>query len=230
VTQLGDTPTNGTDADAPAERRRPGRAKERQTGLASLLREVVILLVLALGLAILFKTFLVQAFFIPSGSMEQTLEISDRVLVEKVSYRLGEIHHGDIVVFIHDDEFADEEPGNPVSRVFGEIGEAVGLARPSKRDFIKRVIGLPGDRISCRRGHVLRNGVQITEPYLAPGTVTDCDQEVTVQPGQLFVMGDNRGNSEDSRVFGPIRRSTVVGRAFVRIWPLSRTGWLRRDR
>jgi signal peptidase I len=226
VTQLGDTPTQGTGPTAARPRPRP--PKERPSGLASLLREVVILLVLALGLAILFKTFLVQAFFIPSGSMEPTLEISDRVLVEKLSYRFGDIHHGDIVVFIHD-EYGGEEPGNPVSRLIGEIGEAIGLARPSSRDFIKRVIGLPGDRIACRDGRVLRNGTAIPEPYLVAGTITDCDGETTIPPDRLFVMGDNRGNSEDSRVFGPIERTSVVGRAFVRIWPLTRTGWLRRD-
>src|SRR4029450_9134678 len=145
MTQLGDRPAQGSGSDAEAAAHRPpGRAKERQTGLASLLREVVILLVLALGLAILFKTFLVQAFFIPSGSMEQTLEISDRVLVEKLSYRFGDVHRGDIIVFPRNDEFAPEEPGNPVSRLIGVVGQAVRLARPSERDLIKRVIGLPG--------------------------------------------------------------------------------------
>jgi signal peptidase I len=228
VTQVGDPTPTGQDDDTPAKRPRKSSSRKPQ-GFAGLVRETVILMVLAIGLAVLFKTFLVQAFYIPSGSMEQTLEISDRVLVEKLSYRFGDVHHGDIVVFIRDDELLPPEPGNPVSRLFGDLAEAVGLVPPSERDFIKRVIGLPGDRISCRDGHVLRNDQPISEPYLDTGTITDCEP-VAVPSGQLFVMGDNRGNSQDSRVFGPIDRSDVVGRAFVRLWPLNRMGWLRRDR
>jgi signal peptidase I len=225
VTQVGDSPPTGQ----PSPTGKKGRgARRRSGGFAGLVRETAILMVLAIGLAVLFKTFLVQAFYIPSGSMEETLEISDRVLVEKVSYRFGEVSRGDIVVFIRDDELLPEESGNPVSRLFGELAEAVGLVPPSERDFIKRVVGVPGDRIACRDGRVVRNDQVLAEPYLAPGTVTDCEP-VTVPAGQLFVMGDNRGNSQDSRVFGPIHRADVVGRAFVRLWPPNRAGWLRRD-
>ena len=88
----------------------------------------------------------------------------------------------------------------------------------------------PGDTITCRGGQLIRNGKPVKELYLDPGTQTDGCTRTTVAPGQLFVMGDNRDNSQDSRVFGPIRESDVVGRAFVRIWPLNHTGWLRRDR
>src|SRR6266498_379879 len=200
-----------------------------QQGALAVVRETAVLVVLAILLAVLFKTFLVQAFYIPSGSMEPTLNVSDRVLVEKVSYRFGDVKDGDVVVFVHDLPGVEPEPGNPVTRFFSSLGQAVGVAPPSSRDFIKRVVGTPGDRVNCKQGRLLRNGRQVSEPYLAPGTTTENCAPVTVPSGKLYVMGDNRNNSEDSRTFGPIDRSNVVGRAFVRIWPFSHTGWLRRD-
>ena len=224
----------GDEADPPpAEIETPPYHKEdeRQPGLLAVLRETVVLVALAILLAVVFKTFLVAAFYIPSGSMESTLNISDRVLVEKVSYRFGEIEHGDVVVFVHDEPGAGNAgPSNPVTGFFSSLGQAIGVVPPSDRDFIKRVIGLPGDTIDCDDGKLLRNGEPVTERYLDPGMTTDGCQPVTVGQGELFVMGDNRTNSQDSRAFGTIRESDVVGRAFVRIWPLNHTGWLRRDR
>jgi signal peptidase I len=118
-----------------------------------------------------------------------------------------------------------------VTGFFSSLGQAIGVVPPSDRDFIKRVVGIPGDRITCKDGQLVRNGQPVTEPYLAPGTTTEgCKGTTAVGPGELFVMGDNRGNSQDSRSFGVIQRSDVVGRAFVRIWPVNHTGWLRRDR
>jgi signal peptidase I len=219
-------------ADAPPKPEAPPYHKEdeRGPGLLAVVRETVILVVLAVLLAVVFKTFLVAAFYIPSGSMESTLNISDRVLVEKVSYRFGDIEHGDVVVFVHDEAGAEPAgPSNPVAGFFSSLGQAVGVVPPSDRDFIKRVIGLPGDTIDCD-GKVIRNGQKLTETYLDPGVTTTGCERTKVQPGELFVMGDNRTNSQDSRAFGPIRESDVVGRAFVRIWPLTHTGWLRRDR
>ena len=204
---------------------------ERQPGRLAVLRETVVLVALAVLLAVVFKTFLVAAFYIPSGSMESTLNISDRVLVEKVSYRFGDVQRGDVIVFVHDEPGLEPAgPSNPVAGFFSSLGQAIGVVPPSDRDFIKRVVGIPGDRITCKDGQLVRNGPPVTEPYLDPGTTTEGCKPTTVRPGQLFVMGDNRGNSQDSRSFGVIHRSDVVGRAFVRIWPLNHTGWLRRDR
>jgi signal peptidase I len=222
--------------DAPAPQPEPEtppyhKEDERQPGFLAVVRETVVLVALAVILAVVFKTFLVAAFYIPSGSMESTLNISDRVLVEKVSYRFGDVQRGDVVVFVRDEGLEATGPGNPIAGFFASLGQAVGVVPPSDRDFIKRVVGLPGDTISCRRGQLVRNNQPVTEPYLDQGTQTDnCDKEVRVGPGQLFVMGDNRSNSQDSRLFGPIQRDAVVGRAFVRIWPLNHIGWLRRDR
>jgi signal peptidase I len=235
VSKTSDDPGRlGDRADPPpAEVETPPYHKEdeRRPGLLAVVRETVVLVALAVLLAVVFKTFLVAAFYIPSGSMESTLNISDRVLVEKVSYRFGDIHHGDVIVFVHDEPGTEPAgPSNPVTGFFSSLGQAIGVVPPSDRDFIKRVIGLPGDTINCRGGALYRNGQKVTENYLDPGVKTDGCQPTRVGPGELYVMGDNRTNSQDSRSFGVISRSDVVGRAFVRIWPLNHTGWLRRDR
>jgi signal peptidase I len=227
ISDTGDE-AEGPEGAGDAASRSP-KTTDKPAGLLAVLRETAVLVVLAVLLAVVFKTFLVQAFYIPSGSMEPTLDISDRVLVEKLSYRFGHVQRGDVIVFVHNDATPDAPQPNFVARFFIDLGQAVGITPPSDRDFIKRVVGVPGDRISCSGGRLLRNGQSLDEPYLAQGTTTDCTP-ATVPPGKLFVMGDNRNNSQDSRVFGPIERSTVVGRAFVRIWPFGRAGWLRRDR
>jgi signal peptidase I len=231
--QLGDRADPPAPADPTAEIETPPYHKEdeKQPGLLAVIRETVVLVALAVLLAVVFKTFLVAAFYIPSGSMESTLNVSDRVLVEKVSYRFGDIKRGDVVVFVHDDPaFGSAAPSNPVTGFFSGLGQAIGVVPPSDRDFIKRVVGIPGDRITCQGGRLVRNGQRVSEPYLDPGTTTDGCKRTTVGPGELYVMGDNRTNSQDSRTFGIIQESDVVGRAFVRIWPLNHIGWLRRDR
>jgi signal peptidase I len=204
---------------------------KQQPGALAVIRETVVLVALAILLAVVFKTFLVAAFYIPSGSMESTLNVSDRVLVEKVSYRFGDVQNGDVVVFVHDDPGLEPAgPSNPIARFFSSLGQAIGLVPPSDRDFIKRVVGVPGDEIDCSDGRLVRNGKPVDEAYLDTGVTTEGCKATIVQPGQLYVMGDNRSNSQDSRSFGVIDRSDVVGRAFVRIWPLTHVGWLRRDR
>jgi signal peptidase I len=167
--------------------------------------EWVVIIVAALTVAIVVKTFLIQAFYIPSGSMEPTLKPGDRVLVNKLSYKLHDVHRGDIVVFKRPPNEADD---------------------PTIKDLIKRVIGLPGDRIEGRDGFVYINGQPLKEPYLPAGTLTTSLPLQSVPPGQYFVMGDNRGNSKDSRFIGTIPKHLIVGRAFVRVWPLSGIGLL----
>jgi len=162
--------------------------------------EWTIIIAAALLVAVIVKTFAFQAFYIPSGSMEPTLKPGDRVLVNKVSYHLHSIHRGDIVVF---------------KRPPSEAGD------PTIKDLIKRVIGLPGDTIESRDGLVYINDRLISEPYLPRGTLTTSLPKRTVPAGQYFVMGDNRNNSKDSRFIGPIPGNLIVGRAFVRVWPLS---------
>ena len=140
---------------------------------ARAVREVVVVLAVALVASLLIKTFLAQAFFIPSGSMEQTLLVGDRVLVNKVVYDMRDPLRGEVVVFRGPDTWASETPTEPVSQTFGAklgrtVGDLVGVSRPGERDFIKRVIGLPGDRVACcdAKGRITVNGTGIDEPYL----------------------------------------------------------------
>ena len=167
--------------------------------------EWTVIIVAALLVAIVVKTFAFQAFYIPSGSMEPTLRPGDRVLVNKISYELHSIHRSDIVVF-----------KRPPSE-----GEDSTI-----KDLIKRVVGLPGETIESRDGLVYINGRLLNEPYLPRGTLTTSLPQRVVPPDQYFVMGDNRNNSKDSRFIGPIAGHLIVGRAFVRVWPLSGLGLL----
>ena len=172
----------------------------------------------ALIVALVIKTFLIQAFYIPSGSMETTLEIGDRVLVNKLSYRVHDVNRGDLVVF----EAAEGEGdcGQPVNQA------AATAAEGGIKDLIKRVIGLPGDVVEGRDGQLLVNERILVEPYLDEGVTTSDFAPVTVPEGCVWVMGDNRGDSRDSRSFGPIDEDHIVGRAFVRVWPLTNLGFL----
>jgi signal peptidase I len=171
--------------------------------------EWVAVVVGALVVALVVKTFLFQAFYIPSASMEPTLEKGDRVLVNKLSYDLHDVHRGDIIVF--------ELPSDKV----GPDGI---------KDLIKRVIGLPGDEIESRDGQVYINGKLLKEPYLPEGVTTDHPPitKQKVPKGHVFVMGDNRDNSADSRFEnrGPIPIDTIIGRAFIQVWPPTDIGGL----
>ena len=251
------------EVDQPTESR-VGRAAAKQAKGGSFLRELPVLVVIALGLAILIKAFVVQAFYIPSGSMEQTLALNDRVLVNKVIYHLRDIKRGEIVVFNGEGSFgsnpevAASTSGNPIQQAVRTFGRIVGFGPPGERDFIKRVIGIPGDRVACcTNGHVTvqRAGgapAELTEPYVfeddkaafcAKGSgPQDCppgapgmpaSPGVLVPPGRLWVMGDHRGASSDSRLHrsvhdGTIPQDQVIGRAFVIVWPLDRFTGLHR--
>jgi len=178
-----------------------GRSEARRKRRRRAVIEWLIVLVIALGVAVGMRTFVVQTFYIPSGSMEPTLMIGDRILVDNLSYDLHSVHRGDIIVFARPPH-ENLEPG--------------------VNDLVKRVIGLPGETISGANGQVYINGKALAEPWLPKGVVTGNFSPVKIPKGYYFVMGDNRGFSEDSRFFGPISGSLIVGRVVMRIWPLSR--------
>ncbi len=189
--------------------KRPRRGSTRRTII-----EWAILIASALAIALLIKTFLFQAFYIPSDSMLPTLKQGDRILVNKVSYRVHDVNRGDIVVF--------ETPESA-----GDNGI---------KDLVKRVVGLPGETVSTSNGHVLINGRVLDEPYLEPGVETckpntappTCENygPKKIPKDKVLVMGDNREASKDGRFFGPIDESSIVGRVFVRIWPIPDLGFL----
>jgi signal peptidase I len=179
----------------------PQHRKPSRT-MRSVIEWGVIIVVALLG-ALLIRTVLFQAFFIPSASMDPTLKVHDRILVNKLSYHMHPVHRGDIVVFKRSPNMRTTE---------GDI-----------KDLVKRVIGLPGETIqSTPDGHIEINGQILVESYLPPGTQLGPPiPKQVIPPGHYFVMGDNRTDSSDSRFFGPIARSQIIGRAFLLIWPLS---------
>jgi signal peptidase I len=207
----------------PDPHERPDPQDRGTESVASFLRELPVLVIIALTLAFLLRTFVIQVFFIPSGSMEPTLQVNDRMVVEKVTYRFRDIGHGDIVVFEGEDNgFTPQTSG--LQRVVRGVGQFVGVVPTDARDFVKRVIGLPGDEVVIEDGIVTVNGVELSEPYADLDTY---DGTHRVPDGSLFVMGDNRRNSSDSRYsLGFIEIDDVVGRAVLRIWPLSEFGGL----
>jgi signal peptidase I len=236
--------TEPSDVPEPGEPDEGGESPAADTKRHSFWKELPFLIVIALVLALLIKTFLVQAFYIPSASMENTLQGGnptcnecgtspghpfDRVLVNKLVYDFRDPRRGEIVVFKGPPGWPDEQAsttsGNAVVHFFHDIGSAIGLAPSSDNDIIKRVIGVGGDTVTCVNDVLTVNGHALDEPYLYPGS-HHCSanfptQPVVVAKGQLFVMGDHRDDSSDSRVNGTVPVSDVVGRAFVVIWPIS---------
>ncbi len=190
---------------------------DRKSEALAFLKELPFLIVGALIVAVLVKSFLIQVFWIPSGSMEDTLQIGDRVVVNKLSYRIGDPDRGDVVVF-EPESLAEESLATKVSR---NLLESIGLRTPES-DLIKRVIGLPGETVEIRNNSIHIDGSPIDEPYLPVGLVMRDQGPWEVPDGHYFVMGDNRNSSNDSRVFGAIPRSRIVGRAFSVVWPPSR--------
>jgi signal peptidase I len=193
---------------APAETSPPESepAQERPKRSTRQIIEWTILIVAALVLALLIKAFLFQAFYIPSESMVPTLNKNDRVLVNKLSYKLHDVHRGDIVVFT-------APPGEE-----------------DVKDLVKRVIGLPGEEVAFRDGVVYINRKPLDESYLPEGTITSqtCNvpAQVTVPANSVWVMGDNRQASKDSRCFGAIPEKSIVGRVFFKMWPLGDIGFM----
>jgi len=229
--------------------------EESSRGRWSFLTEMVVLFAVALTIALLIKTFVVQPFYIPSGSMENTLLVGDKVLVNKLVYHLRPIDRGDIVVFNGEGSWdpptaPSTEHRNAVVRIYddtigGLLHSIAGLfgTSPGQTDYIKRVIGVPGDHVVCcdYKGRIMVNGVPLTEKsYVFPGAKPSEDPfDVVVPPGRLWVMGDNREESADSRLHdcaysdpqvtcypfdrnGTIPEGKVIGRAFMIVWPVGR--------
>jgi len=222
------TPLQSDGPDKPA-----GETPKKHSGW-TFFKELPVLILIAFGLALLIKTFLIQAFYIPSESMVPTLLVRDRVLVNKLVYRFRDPRRGEIIVFVAE---RDAEPKrNVIQKIFHTLTEGLGATQPAEKDFIKRVIGLPGDVVEMHDGIVTittKDGkkLKLDEPYLSPEKDTNPYGPFTVPPDQYFVMGDNRPNSSDSRFrLGPIKRSDIVGKAFVKVWPLGRAGLLRRPK
>jgi signal peptidase I len=201
----GEGDEDGSDADGEAAEDDKAAGKKRKRGRSTL--EWVAVIGGALLVALIVRTFFIQAFWIPSESMEPTLHKGDRVLVNKLSYKLHDVHRGDVIVF-----------ERPEGSSAGEEGI---------NDLIKRVVGLPGETIETVDGHIEIDGKPLDEPYLPENQPPGPDVQRTVIPkDEYFVMGDNRDESADSRFFGPIDEGLIVGRAFVLFWPLNDIGWL----
>ena len=225
--------------------KKPKRSKKpkKQRSTTARIIEFPMLILLAFFIAVLIKTFLVQAFYIPSGSMFPTLKVGDRVLVQKVQYTIGDPGRGDVVVFERD-VFGpkDEDSLSAFDKARNFFRDLLGLPTGEFEDYIKRVVAVGGDVMSYSGNprRLVVNGERVEEPYINRGvdrssptlTGSDCkrldmdqvEDSCRVPAGSVFVMGDNRGNSEDSRIIGPIDEGKIVGRAFLIIWPPSDIG------
>lgn len=201
----------------------PESDEKSSKGVLSFLVELPLLVLLAFVLAILLKTFVVQAFYIPSTSMVPTLEVNDRILVNKVALEMRDPRRGEVVVF--------QEEGTGREGLTGtlhDLAAGLGIVPPAQKDFVKRVIGLPGERIEVRDGVVFIDGAELPEAAVEDGGYIHARSHDDVEPvdipeDEYFLMGDNRPNSADSRTsLGTIDREEIVGRAFVIIWPPGR--------
>lgn len=210
-----------------------GHKKDKLKKKPNLLRELITVVGTALILSVLVRTFLIQAFYVPSASMENTLQENDRIIVSKVSTQFTGVNRGNVIVFHDPGSWLGEGFPNPYDTPVGRVLQAIGIVPAnSGNDLVKRVIGVANDTVKCcdTQGQIMVNGVGIKEPYVKDGSVTDqVTFEVLIPEGNVFVMGDNRGNSEDSRFHldknnGMVSLEEIIGRVAIRIWPLDRIG------
>ncbi|MCL2417989.1 MAG: signal peptidase I [Conexibacteraceae bacterium] len=201
---------------------------KRKKGPVANVVELVLTVAVAVGLALLIQAVLVKPYRIPTGSMIPTLAIGQRILVNRLDTSPG---LGDIVVF-HPPAGADVTPNAICENHAQGPGQPQpcdeGTPAESKQTFVKRVVGLPGDHLRITNGHVWRNGVQETGSYIQPcldSTVCTFPQQITVPAGEYYMMGDNRGNSDDSRFWGPVPQKWIIGVAFATYWPIDRIGF-----
>jgi signal peptidase I len=201
--------------------------------LASSAVELVVIVATALGLALAIQAFVVKPYRIPSGSMLPTLHINQRVLVDRIGSHFSSPGVGDIVVFHPPRNYAtgctDTQQGENQAGQDSAKPCAVAQSKASSETFIKRVVGLPGDRISIVNGHVIRNGVAERDSYIVPchgSGSCNFPRTVTIPRGDYYMMGDNRPDSEDSRFWGPVPKAWIIGKAFFTYWPPDRLGFL----
>jgi signal peptidase I len=206
--------------------------KGESKSLGGTVLELVVIIAVALGLALGIQAFIVKPYRIPSGSMEPTLAIGQRVLVDRLGNSLTEPHVGEIAVF-HPPEGAEQEMCGPVPHMVTLGTEACSEPEPKEAsvNFIKRIVAGPGDTISIEEGHVIRNGVREQDSYIGPcaqPSSPECNfpKPIKIPAGHWFMMGDNRGESDDSRFWGPVPRTWIIGGAFATYWPISRIGFL----
>ena len=167
------------------------------------------------------KAHVAQAYHIPSESMTPQLEVGDRVLVSRLAYRMHDPRRGDIIVF-HSPRTDESGDDGGIGGFVSEVLQGVGLQAPDQTELIKRVIGLEGEIVEAQNGRVLVDGRELVEPYLPADVATADFGPVTVPADHVFVLGDNRGSSQDSRFIGPVRFDRIVGRAIQRVWPPTR--------
>jgi len=219
-------PSGGaSDNGAPA-----GRRKKRQKSTQNSIIELAVIIAVALGLALGIQAFVVKPYRIPSGSMLPTLEVGQRVLVNRIGMDFSDPHVGQIVVF-HPPKDAEQEVCGPVPHVIKLGGGACAQPEPAHAgtNFIKRIVAGPGDVISIVEGHVIRNGKRENDSYTKPcGTSPECNfpTPIKIPPGHWFMMGDNRGESDDSRFWGPVPTGWIIGGAIATYWPPDRIGIL----
>ena len=192
--------------------------------------ELVLIIAVALGLALAIQAWIVKPYKIPSGSMEPTLAVGQRVLVNRLGMDFGKPHVGQIVVF-HPPADAENQECGPVPHRIEPGGEVCLEPEPKEAsvNFIKRIVAGPGDTIKVIEGHVIRNGIRENDSYIRPCPgVSECNFPVAIKvpPGHWFMMGDNRGESDDSRFWGPVPTGWIIGGAFATYWPIDRIGIL----
>jgi signal peptidase I len=203
------------------------KSKQKKGATGSII-ELVGIVAVALALALGIQAFIIKPYRIPSGSMEPTLAIGQRVLVDRVSNHFTSYHRGDIVVFkppkgadsVVQCGVPNKPPDEPCPKP---------TPQKSQTNFIKRIVGLPGDKLKVIHGRAYINGRELKEPYIRPSA--DCPicnepRAITIPPGHFFMMGDNRGESDDSRDWGPVPKQWIIGKAFFTYWPPSRIGTL----
>lgn len=209
---------------------KPADGKGEQKSKTNSVVELIVIVLVAVGLALVIQAFVVKPYRIPSGSMEPTLEVGQRVLVNRLGMHFNGPHVGEIVVF-HPPKDAEQQVCGPAPHMVTPGGAACSTPEPLEGNvnFIKRIVAGPGDRLYIKEGHAYRNGKRESDSYIAPcENNAECNfpTPITVPAGHWFMMGDNRGESDDSRFWGPVPTSWIIGGAFATYWPPKRIGIL----